>query len=235
MCRSHQNSPEHLQRGPDANAGRNAWSRDLKFLMRFRCKRRSYGTGKPFSAQHTKQQANNSLKATMTMGNVRAYNLFAISLGTSQEPIFHLETRSSTESFIILDQHLKMSTSTRERRQERVPSHLQRPSQTTTDNRTMMYGQYCLRAENSSKPQYDGSTKHGSLLGHKSAYNLFAISPGTSHEPISLSAPPRDQIFNGIFHHTGSTPQDVHKYEREKTTTCPQPPPTTISNDSDRK
>ncbi|PRP83433.1 hypothetical protein PROFUN_09206 [Planoprotostelium fungivorum] len=93
------------------------------------------GTGKSFSAQHTKQQANNSLKATMTMGNVRAYN-------------------------------------------------------------------------------------------------LFAISPGTSHEPISLSAPPRDQIFNGIFHHTGSTPRDVHKYEREKTRTCPQPPPTTLSNDN---
>ncbi|PRP83410.1 hypothetical protein PROFUN_09183 [Planoprotostelium fungivorum] len=98
----------------------------------------------------------------------------------------------------------------------------------------------------------DGNTKHGSLLRRKSqrpthystrslliknvrAYNLFAISPGTSQEPIYLSAPPRDQIFNGIFHHTGSTPQDVHKYEREKTRTCPQPHPTTLSNGSDHK
>ncbi|PRP72803.1 hypothetical protein PROFUN_07703 [Planoprotostelium fungivorum] len=84
---------------------------------------------------------------SLLINNTWAYLLFGTSLGAKLFTAPPIVTRSTLESSIWAPQQLhKRSLTVHERRQERVPSHFQRPSQTTaairsqTDNRWMMYG-----------------------------------------------------------------------------------------------
>ncbi|PRP73869.1 hypothetical protein PROFUN_16604 [Planoprotostelium fungivorum] len=81
---------------------------------------------------------------------------------------------------------------------------------------------------------FKGTTTMGVPHMNMRASNLFGISLGTPQEPTSRIWPtPRPDLQRNLSSY-GSTPQDVHMYEREDRT-CPQPAPTTLSNDSDHK